>query len=246
MAETNKVLETITMGADVNPNGLEVAFSFTVSPQPPQKQGQLPMYKIVLRVNAQEKAAISAIFERYQAHIDSLFPNTVRKTNYFKPDKDKAGVAKPDSWLIGFENAYPIRLWDKNNNEVTPAIQVTAGSRVQLVFGILPFEFNGQHGISLKRLYQSQIMELGQGAHDNPFGESTGAPLLNNVSQGQPAPQQQPAFNQQQPVQQQQPAFNQQQPTQQQGGFGTQEQAPAFDGGGADNPNLPTAPNFQS
>ena len=157
----------------------EVAFAYIDVPQKPLKHGQQPTYKVTLKLTQQEAQVIANQLEAYNQQIDAMFPSTPRNQSFFKPETvSKNDKTLTGNYLLEFRNVFPVKVYDNNNNLIDPPPRITRGSKVQLNIGILPFEFNGTHGISRTRLYAVKIIEMGESAAANPFGKSQGAPTI--------------------------------------------------------------------
>ncbi len=170
--EPVKVLDTITL------EGYEVAFAYIDKKREPSFRGQEASYQLSIRLNQQQVEELEERFEPFNLIIDEMYPNTERN-DPFRPDKKNEG-----QFILNFTNQFEIGLWDANNNKIEENINVPRGSKVNIVFGVLPFEFEGEHGISMSRLYHVQIIEMGEDKRNSPFGASKGDRLITGKKSG--------------------------------------------------------------
>lgn len=200
MSNQPEILDYLIIGTNINQKGLKVAFAYVDVPQQPFKRNGTPEYKVTVSLTPDEASSLLGLLEPYFQKIDAMYPNSRRKEDYFKPELDRQ-KNPTGNFLFELKNQFPIKVYDVNNNEVIPAPKVLPGSLVELNFGVLPFEFNGEHGIARTRLYAIKVLELSQ--RKSPFGEPTGKPVIQSGDPVSPQIPANPAMPQQPNVPQQ-------------------------------------------
>jgi hypothetical protein len=151
------ILGYITINQDHFPNGLEVNFAALHKPVKKSKKGKDLVYRVTLKLTPEEAGIVAGIMEPFLQQIDAMFPET-KRDNPFKPEKD--GDKHTGNFLLTFYNAFPVRVWTPDGEEYDPIPAVGKGSRVFINFAVLPYEFNGEHGIARSRLSDVQVIKL--------------------------------------------------------------------------------------
>lgn len=174
MSDTNKNLAYINL-----PEG-EARWAYLDNPRPPIKGNGPANYSLTVAYTETEANALLELIEPYMQQIDAMYPNTPRDQMFgMKPEtKSKNDRTPTGRYLLEIRNAFPVKVYDSGNNLIEPAPRIGAGSRVIMNIGILPYEFNGKHGISRTRLYNVKVTESKEGGAPNPFGEASGVPTM--------------------------------------------------------------------
>ena len=203
--ETFKKTRLDTLTVTNGDKGYEVLFSFIDAPRQPKARGQVPTFDVSVSLNKQEQLEFLQILEPYSVYIEQVFAHTSRrKASYFKPEKDKISKQPTGVEMLTIKNSFPVKVFDINNNEILPAPRIPKGSKVGLQFGVVPFELNGENGVSMTRLYAVKVFSWGESSSGG-FGASTGEAMSipdyakPRVDQHQAQPQGNPMMNYGQP-----------------------------------------------
>ena len=187
MYQQNKVQSLGYLNTEtIAPRGYLVSYGAIDKPHMPKRQSNQPDFRVVVTLTNEEKIQLEQVLAPFNQQVDAIFPSSQREQGFFKPETVSATDKTPTgNWVLILKNRFPVRVYDANNNEITPPPKVGKGSRVILNFSMLPYELNGLHGIARTRLTAIKVLELVD-ASSNPFGQSSGEQL---IQPGQAQPQ---------------------------------------------------------